>query len=197
MIPPGFMSIRKAYAKFYERHGSEATGRLGFLLCKGELPAFCFDAQMAEQSIPADWWKDKPNSVRIDILINGAQQEIVVRETELNALLSSADSAPQVAPRREHSSARGRPTEYDREAIWAGLVWIVHNEGLPTTQSEKIERIQIWYSRWFGVEPSRPILQPIINRLDAILSGSDPAVVFGSRLKRSQPRSKKSTKSKR
>lgn len=197
MIPPGFISIQKAYAKLYERHDSEAAGQLGFLLCKGELPAFCFDAQTAEQSIPASWWKDKPDSVRIAIIINGAQQDIVVRETDLNALLSPGDNAPQVAPQREHSSARGRPTEYDREAIWAGIAWIIHHEGLPTTQSEKIERIQIWYSQSFGVEPSRPILQPIINRLDAILAGRDPKLVFGSRLKRSQSRSKKSTKSKR
>jgi hypothetical protein len=196
MIPPGFISIRKAYAKFHERHGSEAAARLGFLLCKGELPAFCFDAQTAEQSIPADVWKNKPDSVRIDILINGAQQEIVVRETDLNALLTSADNAPQVAQQREHSSAKGRPA-YDREIIWAGLAWVHHNEGLPHTLNDKVARIQQWYSQWFDTEPSRTILQPIIKRFEAILAGADPPVVFEPRLKRNQPRSKKTKKAKR
>jgi hypothetical protein len=99
MIPPGFISIQRAYEKLYERYGSEAAARLGFLLCKGELSAFYFDAHTAEQTISADCWKNKPEGVRIDILINGAQQEIVVRETDLKALLSSAkDATTQAAP---------------------------------------------------------------------------------------------------
>jgi hypothetical protein len=192
MIPPEFISIRTAYSKLFQRFASEAYGRLAFFLCTGKLKAFWFDQQGGEHCLSADVWKGMVDSSRLGIFNTGdaniganhSLTTIVVRKDDLATILPPEDNvayvdSTEVGPRRKG----GRPLKYDWDAIWAGIVWIQHEENLPRSQDGLIERVQRWYEVSFGkaTAPGRTTLQPKIAKLLALMDGAEPSIVFPSR----------------
>ena len=185
MIPPNFVSLRKIYSIFAERYDSEAAGRLTYLLCAGKLQTFKFDGREGKQAMTAEWWQNQSDDTRQvrDIFTHGALEEIVVLEADLAAILPPEDN-PDYADLGQAGPAtrRGRPPEYDWEAIWAGLLLIVHDEGLPKTKEETMDKVAQWYEKSFGKDtaPDRSTLQPRITKLFALLAGGDPSAIFPS-----------------
>jgi hypothetical protein len=183
MIPPNFVSLRKVYSIFAERYDSEAAGRLTYLLCGGNLQTFKFDGREGKQAISAEWWQNESDDTRQDIFTYGALPEIVVLEADLAAILPPEDN-PDYADLGQAGPAtrRGRPPAYDWEAIWAGLLLIVHDEGLPKTKEETMDKVAQWYEKSFGKDtaPDRSTLQPRITKLFALLAGRDPSAIFPS-----------------
>lgn len=174
MIPPGFVSLHKAYLKFAEVYAADAAGRLTFFLRTSELPVSNFYRDGTENKIAGVFWQNIADKLRLSIFnpeedeAGIASTEYVVREADLNAILSPKDNSARPEPIETSPSPKvGRLPKYDWDAIWAGIVWIVVHEGMPQSQDMLIERVQLWYGEAIekDVVPSRSVLQPKIAEL--------------------------------
>jgi len=186
MIPPGYVSLRNVYIKFFQIYDMEAMGRLTFYLSTGELQAFDFGSRGQGESIGAKFWQGMSDDIRRAIFEKGIGaityprmpfKEIVVLEDDLAKILPTDDNAISVDSMEPSSTNKaGRHPKYDWDYVWAGIVRLVHEEGLPKSQDEMIERVQLWYSstQEKAEAPSRSALQPLIKRLFAVMRRSEP-----------------------
>jgi hypothetical protein len=181
MIPPGYVSIRSAYTKVSQLNDLDAVGRLTFYLSTGQLQAFDFGNRGEKQLIRAEFWQNIPEGIRRDVFQKGTGsmthhqmpfREIVVLEDDLVKVLPPEDNAISVESMEPSSIGKaGRHPKYDWDQIWAGIVRIVHDNGLPKSQEEMIYKVQLWYDKFVATDgaPSRSALQPRIKKLFAIM----------------------------
>jgi hypothetical protein len=204
MIPPDFVSIRVAYSKF-AIYGTKAAGHLKYYLVTDNLHAYYVDSRAETHLIAPDFWQSKTDDVCQIIFVSGEatytedatsfpiDTDIVVRDADLAAILPATNNAAHADPMEADSATRrGRPPEFDWDAVWAGIVQIVNDEGLPKTKEEMIEKVAEWYNNSFGPDtaPERSTLQPRITKLYELLYGGEPSRVFRVPSKRKTRRPK-------
>lgn len=184
MIPPGYVSLRAAFAKLAQFEGrvqgrgphaaSEAAGRLLYSLVTGQLGAFRVDPQGTQPAaIPTGDWTGRDDSFKQDIIPFDAFQNVVVREDELAAMLGLKDS--------DASPARRGRKPYDADAVWAVIALTAHDEGFAESQEKMIRSVQHQYELSFGKDtaPGRTTLQPMIQKLFAEKAKNDAKAKAG------------------
>jgi len=129
MIPPGYVSIRNVYIKFFQRYDIDAMGRLTFYLRTGELQAFDFCSRGQRQSIRAEFWQGISDDIRHAIFEKGIHaitlprmpfREIVVLEDDLVKVLPPENNAISVdLPRPPRFKSRSRAAgRTKRSPMW-------------------------------------------------------------------------------
>ncbi len=201
MIPPGHLSVHRAYTQFKESLGDDAFGRLINLLRTGTLKAYTVDANSDVRKCDPVFWMNVSDAMRQEIFESVvletldhafARKEIVVREDEFENT-TGLSSRVSEAPTPETN--RGRRPKYEWEAIWCGIVKVVHEYGENQTQSDLIQHVQDWFEKSFPGKdvPSESILQPKIAKMLQILKGTAPSVVFSDFAKQ-KPKARKKQK---
>lgn len=70
-------------------------------------------------------------------------------------------------------SRGGRPEDYPWDDIWIEICRIIYEEGVPTTHSELIEKVQQWCENHYGKQPADSTLKPKISKLYNTLYKND------------------------
>ena len=86
------------------------------------------------------------------------RDDLVIRRAELERF----EHAQGITQRPEPAAQRGAPVRFDWDRFWIEVCRVVHEDGLPRTQSELISRMSAWFDR---NEPSSPDESTIKKKL--------------------------------
>jgi hypothetical protein len=70
-------------------------------------------------------------------------------------------------------SRGGRPENYPWDDIWVEICRIIHEEGVPATRAELMEKVQQWCEDHYGNQPADSTLKPKIGKLYRVLRNKD------------------------
>jgi hypothetical protein len=181
-LPVGYQPLKDAAAAI----GAE---RLGSALAGGARKAFILDPWGTLREMGVEFWRGRDGVAVMEtgvipkktsggtryqyggcqILVKALPQPDN-RARAANAMLAKIVDDRKKAtieqpPPAAQKSVGGRPPEYDWEEILIEMARINHDEGLPRTQAEMTQRLQVWYAKTHkGLEPGTTELKKRVSR---------------------------------